>query len=345
MALQNGCNMDVHPVSIGDINIPNNVILSPLAGITDYPLREICRRFGAGLVVSEMISSQAIVRNNRRAGKMVSTSREEYPLMVQVSGSDPEIMARAAVMNVELGAAIIDINMGCPQRKIVKTGAGAALMKTPELAEQIIRKVIHAVSCPVTVKMRLGWDSNSRNVVDLARAADAAGVAMITVHGRTRSQVFSGTADWEAIAEVVQAVSCPVIANGDIRTPEDARRCLKVTGAAGIMIGRGALGRPWLFRQIIACLQDGTIIPDPSISEQHEIIQGHLKALIDFYGRQTALWLSRKHLAWYSRGLRGSSNFRKAVNYARSIDDVTGFVSEYYARLAAMGNGSSQHAP
>ena len=326
----------VHPLLIRDIRLPNNIILAPLAGITDYPLRRICRGFGAGLVVSEMISSQAIVRNNRRAGKMVSTSRQEYPLMVQVSGSDPEIMARAAVMNVELGAAVIDINMGCPQRKIVKTGAGAALMKTPELAEQIIRQVIEAVSCPVTVKMRLGWDSTSQNVVELAQAAEAAGVSMITVHGRTRSQIFSGTANWEAIAEVVQAVKCPVIANGDIRTPDDARRCLEITGAAGIMIGRGALGRPWLFRQVIACLQDGTIIPDPVLSEQYDIVQGHLQALIEFYGRQTALWLSRKHLAWYSKGLRGSSNFRKAVNYASSIDEVISFTDEYYSRLQAL---------
>ena len=325
----------MRPLSIGAIRIPNNVILAPLAGITDYPLRKICRGFGAGLVVSEMISSQAIVRSNKRAGKMASTSREEYPLMVQISGSDPEVMARAARMNRELGAAIIDINMGCPQRKIVKTGAGAALMKTPVLAEQIIKSVIDAVDCPVTVKMRLGWDSGSRNVLELAGAADSAGVAMITVHGRTRSQMFSGEASWEQIAEVVRAVGCRVIANGDIRTPEDARRCLEVTGAAGIMIGRGALGRPWLFRQVLAYLEDGTVVPDPELSEQHRIIQGHLQGLIDFYGRQTALWLSRKHLAWYSKGLRGSSNFRKAVNYAQSIDDVIRFTRDYYAALEA----------
>ncbi len=322
-----------HPLQIGDICLPNNVILAPLAGITDFPLRSICRSFGAGLVVSEMISSQAIVRSNRRAGKMASTSRHEYPLMVQISGADPDVMARAARMNQELGAAIIDINMGCPQRKIVKTGAGAALMKTPELAEQIIRAVIEAVDCPVTVKMRLGWDSVSRNVLELAEIADRAGVALITVHGRTRAEMFSGQADWEAIAQVVESVTCPVIANGDIRTPEDARRCLQVTGAAGIMIGRGALGRPWLFRQVACYLKDGDVVPDPTLQEQLHIIMGHLHGLIEFYGRQTALWLSRKHLAWYSKGLRGSSNFRRAVNYAQSIDDVIHFTMEYYAAL------------
>lgn len=325
----------LHPLKIKKILLSNNVILAPLAGITDYPLRKICREFGAGLTVSEMISSQAIVRNNRRAGRMVSTSREEYPLMVQISGADPEIMARAACMNLELGAAIIDINMGCPQRKIVKTGAGAALMKTPERALKIIESVIAAVKCPVTVKIRLGWDSSSQNVVELAKAADMAGVAMITVHGRTRSQMFSGQADWKAIKEVVQAVKCPVVANGDINTPEDAARCLAVTGAAGIMIGRGALGRPWLFKQVTSWLRDGAHVNAPLLSRQHDIIQGHLQALIDFYGSRTALWLSRKHLAWYSKGLRGSANFRKAVNYAQDIHAVIRFAMEYYRMLEA----------
>ena len=325
----------LHPLKINRILLPNNVLLAPLAGITDYPLRKICRGFGAGLTVSEMISSQAIVRNNRRAGRMVSTSRREYPLMVQISGADPEVMARAACINLELGAAIIDINMGCPQRKIVKTGAGAALMKTPERAVEVIKAIIAATECPVTVKMRLGWDISSQNVVELAKAADMAGVAMITVHGRTRSQMFSGQADWKAIREVVQAVKCPVVANGDINTPEDAARCLAITNAAGIMIGRGALGRPWLFKQVTAWLKDGAHIPAPSISRQHDIIQGHLQALIDFYGRQTALWLSRKHLAWYSKGLRGSANFRKAVNYAQDIQTVIRFTMEFYRMLEA----------
>lgn len=322
-----------HPLKIKDILLPNNVLLAPLAGITDYPLRKICREFGAGLTVSEMISSQAIVRNNRRAGKMVSTSRQEYPLMVQISGADPGIMARAARRNLELGAALIDINMGCPQRKIVKTGAGAALMKTPGLALEIIKAVIDTVQCPVTVKMRLGWDSSSKNVIELAEAAAVAGVAMITVHGRTRSQMFSGKADWEAIREVVQAVQCPVVANGDINTPADAERCLAITNAAGIMIGRGALGRPWLFRQVTAWLENGEQIPPPPVSRQHDIIQGHLQALIDFYGEQTALWLSRKHLAWYSKGLHGSANFRKAVNYAQDIHAVIRFTMEYYRMI------------
>ena len=323
----------LHPVDIGGVAVPNNIFLAPLAGITDFPLRRLCRRFGAGLVVSEMISSQAIVRNNRRAAKMASTSREEYPLMVQISGSDPEIMAGAARMNQELGAAIIDINMGCPQRKIVKTGAGAALMKTPELAHKIIHSVIDAVNCPVTVKMRLGWDSSSCNVVELAQAASEAGVAMITVHGRTRSQMFSGQADWEAIAAVVQAVECPVIANGDITTPQDAFECLDITGAHGIMIGRGALGRPWLFKQVISFLEDATELSVPSLSEQYSIVREHLNGLVDFYGRKTALWLSRKHMAWYSKGLRGSSRFRKLVNYAQNIDEVFRFAEEYYRWL------------
>ncbi len=323
----------VHPVDIGGVRVPNNIFLAPLAGITDFPLRTICRRFGAGLVVSEMISSQAIVRNNKRAAKMASTCQDEYPLVVQISGSDPEIMAGAARMNVGLGAAIIDINMGCPQRKIVKTGAGSALMKTPELALEIIKGVMDAVDCPVTVKMRLGWDSKSRNVIELAQAACDAGVAMITVHGRTRAEMFSGNADWEAIADVVSAVSCPVVANGDITAPEDALECLQVTGAAAIMIGRGALGRPWLFRQVLEFLEHGAYSPAPDISRQHLLVKEHLSALVDFYGRQTALWLSRKHLAWYSKGLRGSSHFRKSVNYAKDIDEVFRFVDEYYSWL------------
>ncbi len=324
----------LRPLRIGDISLSGNVLLAPLAGITDYPLRKICRRFGASLVVSEMISSQAIIRSNRRAAKMASTSHEEYPLMVQISGSDPEVMAQAARINQAMGAAIIDINMGCPQRKIVKTGAGAALMKTPELAEKIIKAVKEAVSCPVTVKMRLGWDSMSCNAVELAQAAEEAGVALVTVHGRTRAQIFSGQADWHKIRDVVQAVNCPVIANGDITSPEDARRCLEITGAAGIMIGRGALGRPWLFRQVTEYLEHDIMPPSPSLSEQHEIILEHLQGLIDFYGKQTALWLSRKHLGWYSKGLGGSANFRRAVNYAKSIDHVVAYTNEFYTWLA-----------
>ncbi len=321
------------PLTIGHLKIPNNVFLAPLAGITDYPFRRIARKFGAGLTYSEMIASQAVVRGNKRSAKMASTAWKEFPLAVQISGSDPSVMARAARINQELGAAIIDINMGCPQRKIVKTGAGAALMLEPDLAAHIVKRVVESVTIPVTVKMRLGWDPKNMNAPILAKMVEQAGASLITVHGRTRSQMFSGKADWKAIGYVKRAVGCPVIANGDIMTPDDALECLKRSGADGIMIGRGALGRPWIFREVTTLLNGNGLVGQAQLHLVLHTAMEHIHALADFYGEPIAVWMARKHLAWYTKGLKGSSAFRKSINAAQTIDVISRQLEDFLDRL------------
>ncbi len=317
-------------LAIGHLKTANNVFLAPLAGITDYPFRQIARQFGAGLAYSEMIASQAVVRGNRRSAKMASTARQEFPLAVQISGSDPAVMAEAAKVNQGLGAAMIDINMGCPQRKIVKTGAGAALMLEPDLAAGIVERVVKSVTIPVTVKMRLGWDPENMNAPTLARMVEQAGASLITVHGRTRSQMFSGKADWKAIGYVKKVVSCPVIANGDITTPEDALECLRISGADGVMIGRGALGRPWIFREVVSLLNgDGLATRQGDHRLVFNTAMEHIHALEDFYGEPVAVWMARKHLAWYTKGLKRSSFFRKAVNAAKTIDEISRMLADF----------------
>jgi tRNA-dihydrouridine synthase B len=323
----------VKPLPVGGIELPGNILAAPLAGITDYPLRRIARKFGASLTVSEMISSQALVRKSGRSVKMADSAHEEFPLSVQISGSDPDIMARAAAMNESFGAAIIDINMGCPQRKIVRTGAGAALMKDMPLAGRIINRVVRTVSVPVTVKMRLGWDHHSINAVEFARMAEAEGASMIVVHGRTRKQMFAGEVDWKTIKKVKEEVRCPVIANGDIRTCDDARRAIEESGADGIMIGRAMLGRPWIFTQVREYLETGRQTAAPPLEEQYHVAAGHLEGLFSFYGEPVCVWLARKHLAWYTKGMRGSAAFRQQLNKAKAFKEVAAMLENFYADL------------
>ena len=309
------------------------VILAPMAGITDAPFRSIAFRFGVDMAVSEMIASEALVRGSRRSFRMLDAASGEKGMVVQLFGHRPEVMADAAGICQDRGAAAIDINMGCPQPKVVRTGAGAALMKTPELACRIMEAVRGAVSVPVTLKMRLGWDHRSFTAVELARKAQDRGISMITVHGRTRSQMFSGRADWRAIESVVRAVSVPVIANGDIRDADSAVECLAESGASGVMVGRGALGRPWVFREIQNCLSDRGQGRETGPGEVYRVVMKHLEMVLSHYGQPAAVWMARKHLGWYSRGLKNGAVFRQAVNRCSNFSDLTLLARRFFESI------------
>lgn len=317
-------------LGLGEVELPGPVILAPLAGLTDYPFRSMVRRFGPCLAVSEMIASQALVRDNRKTLRMISTAGREYPLAAQISGSDPAVMALAAKMVRDMGAAVVDINMGCPQPKVVKTNSGAALMRDVRLAGKVIESVVKAVDVPVTVKIRLGWDATSKNAPDLARVAQEAGASMVTVHGRTRAQMFRGKADWQGIARVKAAVGIPVVANGDILGPEDARRCLEASGADGVMIGRGALGRPWLLHQVAHYLESGETCPEPDADAIYELAVEHLRLMLSFHGNDRGLRLAKRHLCYYTRGKRGGALFRKALNLAREEREVIELIGAFF---------------
>jgi len=326
-------------IEIGSVKIEDPVILAPMSGVTDQPFRRLVKRSGAGLVVSEMIASEAMVRASRQSLKMAENSPEEFPLSMQLAGCEGPVMAEAAKLNEDKGFAIIDINMGCPVKKVVNGYAGSAPMRDLQHAKSLITTTVNAVKLPVTLKMRTGWDEQSRNAPELARIAEGEGIKMLTVHGRTRCQMYNGHADWGFVRQVKQAVSIPVIVNGDITTLEEARAALDQSGADGVMIGRGAYGRPWFLRQVMTYLKDGTIQPDPSLNEQQAIVLEHYDAMLDFYGIQTGLKIARKHVAWYSKGLPGSADFRTRIMQIDQPDAVRRAVRDFYApqldRLAA----------
>jgi tRNA-dihydrouridine synthase B len=300
--------------TIGNIQIQDPVFLAPMSGISDLPFRRVVKKFGAGLVFSEMIASRAMIQHSHESLKMSTGCAEEFPMAVQLAGCEPDVMAEAAKMNEDRGAAIIDINFGCPVKKIVNKYAGSALMKDEALAAEIMVATVKAVSVPVTVKMRLGWDDKSRNAANLARMAEEAGIQMITVHGRTREQMYKGSADWSAVRAVKDAVKIPVIINGDILTPEDALEALKLSGADGVMIGRGSQGKPWLLRDVIAHLKGHPIPRPPSVPELYDLILQHYEAIIAYYGERTGVALGRKHLAWYCAGFENAGAFRAQIN-------------------------------
>ena len=321
----------VKPIHVGPVTIDAPVILAPMTGVSDLPFRKIVKRYGAGLTVSEMIASQAMIRETRQSLQKAAWDPSEEPVSLQLAGCAPREMAEAAKLNEQRGAAIIDINMGCPVRKVVNGDAGSALMRDLPLATSIIEATVKAVKVPVTLKMRMGWNHDSLNAPELARIAEDLGIRMVTVHGRTRCQMYKGEADWAFVAKVKQATSLPVIVNGDICSIEDARLALAQSGADGVMIGRGAYGKPWLLGQVMADLGAGGHKPDPSLDEQLAVILEQYDAMQSLYGTQTGVNLARKHIGWYTKGLTGSAEFRNCVNTQDDPKTVIGMLRDFYS--------------
>jgi len=329
----------VKPIRIGPVEVASPVILAPMTAVTDLPFRRAVKRYGAGLTVTEMIASQAMIRETRQSLQKAMWDPTEEPVSMQLAGCEPQVMAEAAKLNEQRGAAIIDINMGCPVKKVVNGWAGSALMRDLTTAAAIIDATVKAVKVPVTLKTRMGWDHNSLNAPELGRVAEDLGVQMITIHGRTRCQMYKGEADWSFVRKVKEAVSIPVIVNGDINSIEDSREALRQSGADGVMIGRGAYGRPWFVGQVMSELGDSGNSPDPSLDEQLETMLTQYDEMLSLYGTHTGVNLARKHIGWYTKGLPGSAELRNLVNQQDDPATVVTMLREFYspwlARAAA----------
>ncbi|MBE3556211.1 MAG: tRNA dihydrouridine synthase DusB [Firmicutes bacterium] len=306
------------PWKIGDVEIPNPTVLAPMSGVDSLPFRVLCRAYGVGLVTAEFISAAGLVHRSAQSLQMLRFVEVERPISIQIFGSDPDVMAEAAQIVEASGADLIDINMGCPVKKVVKTGAGAALMCEPQRAEAIVQTMVKAVHRPVTVKLRKGWDAHSVNVVELAKRLEQAGAQAIAIHGRTREEGYTGEADWGVIAAVKQAVQVPVIGNGDVRTPQDAQRMFEQTRVDAVMVGRGAQGTPWVFQRIVSMLQSGEVPPEPPISERIACALRHLQLMVEFRGESIGVREMRKHLSWYLKGLPRAAEVRAQINAAES---------------------------
>jgi tRNA-dihydrouridine synthase B len=320
---------------IGPYQLPNNLIVAPMAGVTDRPFRQLCKRMGAGMAVSEMVSSNSLLWGSAKTLRRANHDGEVDPISVQIAGADPAMLAEAAKYNVDNGAQIIDINMGCPAKKVCNVMAGSALLQDEPLVARILDAVVKAVNVPVTLKIRTGWDRAHRNAICVARIAEAAGVQALAIHGRTRACGFSGDAEYETIAAVKAEIRIPVIANGDIDTPERVKEVLEKTGADAVMIGRAAQGRPWMFREISHFLATGEHLPPPEVTEIHRVLAGHLRELYEFYGEHTGVRVARKHISWYTKGLAGSAVFRHAMNQLQTCAEQTAAVDAFFGELAA----------
>ena len=310
----------IRKLQIGDVQLENNLILAPMAGVTDLPFRLLCKEQGAGLLCMEMVSAKAILYNNKNTEALMAIDDREPPVSLQLFGSDPDVISEMAKRIEERPFSILDINMGCPVPKVTGNGEGSALMKNPKLVEEIITKTARAIRKPVTVKIRKGFDESHVNAVEIAKIAEASGAAAVAVHGRTREQYYSGKADWDIIRQVKEAVKIPVIGNGDVTSPEAARQLMETTGCDGIMIGRGAQGNPWIFRQILHWMETGEEEPKPDLEEVKAMILRHARMLVEYKGAYTGIREMRKHVAWYTAGYPNSAKLRARVNEIESLE-------------------------
>jgi tRNA-dihydrouridine synthase B len=322
-------------MQIGPHQLKNNLVVAPMAGVTDRPFRMLCKKMGAGLAVSEMVTSNSLLYGSEKTKRRANHEGEVSPISVQIAGAEPAMMAEAARHNVDNGAQIIDINMGCPAKKICNVMAGSALLRDEPLVSQILKAVVNAVDVPVTLKIRTGWDRQNKNAIQIARMAEDIGVQALTIHGRTRNDLYHGDAEYDTIAAVKQAIKIPLIANGDITTPEKAKFVLDYTKADAVMIGRAAQGRPWIFRETEHFLNTGEHMLPPTVDEIHQVMLEHLHDLYAFYGDLTGMRVARKHISWYTKGLSGSAAFRHNMNTLQTIDLQLQAINDFFAELRA----------